>query len=303
MGHPQPFNMKLLGVGNEQWGPQYFERYEPFAKAIKAKYPEIKLVSSAGPGPDGPNFDLAWQKLRELKADIVDEHNYANPAWFFNNAGRFDKYDRNGPKVFMGEYAAQSVGIARPDNRNNWECALSEAAFMTGLERNADVVVMSSYAPLFSNADAWQWTPDLIWCDTLNVYGTPSYYVQQIFSRNRGDVLLPVSISGEPADSKKPGLYATASRDERSGELIIKVVNSAAEPVQTAVQLKGAESIAGKADVTVLTGANLTDENSFAEPKKVAPATTILEGVGPEFKFTFKPWSVTVLRIAAGERR
>jgi alpha-L-arabinofuranosidase len=304
MGHPQPFNMKLLGVGNEQWGPQYIERYEPFAKAIKAKYPEIKLVSSPGPGPDGPNFDFAWPKLRELKADIVDEHCYDKPKWFFDNATRFDKYDRNGPKVFMGEYAAQSLNTVNPNNRNDWQCALSEAAFMTGLERNADVVVMSSYAPLFSNVDAWQWTPDLIWCDNLNVYGTPSYYVQQMFSRNRGDVVLPVNIgTGQAEAGKKPGLYATASRDEKSDEVIIKVVNSAAEPVDAAVQIKGAGEIASKADVTVLAGAKLSDENSFAEPKKVVPMSLAIEGVAPEFKYTFKPWSVTVLRIAARHGR
>ena len=141
----------------------------------------------------------------------------------------------------------------------------------------------------------------MIWCDNLNVYGTPSYYVQQMFSRNRGDVVLPVKIGGEQAeDTKKPGLYATASREEKSGEVIVKVVNSAAQPVEAAVELKGAGTVAGKADVTVLAGTNLADENSFAEPKKVAPVSSTIEGVGPEFKYTFKPWSVTVLRIAAG---
>jgi alpha-L-arabinofuranosidase len=236
-----------------------------------------------------------------LKADIVDEHCYDNPKWFFDSATRYDDYDRNGPKVFMGEYAAQSVGIARPDNRNTWECALSEAAFMTGLERNADVVVMSSYAPLFSNADAWQWTPDLIWCDTLNVFGTPSYYVQQMFSRNRGNAVLPVRIDGRQAEgSIKPGLFATACRDEKSGGVIVKVVNSAAEPIDAAVKIKGAGQISGKADVTVLAGKKLADENSFAETKKVAPVTSTIEIAGPDFNYTFKPWSVTVLRIAAG---
>jgi alpha-N-arabinofuranosidase len=302
LGHPQPFNMKLLGVGNEQWGPQYIERYEPFAKAIKAKHPEIKLVSSAGPSPNDERFKFAWPKLRELKADIVDEHCYDLPKWFFDNATRFDKYDRAGPKVFMGEYAAQSLGVVNPNNRNNLECALSEAAFMTGLERNADVVVMSSYAPLFSNIDAWQWTPDLIWCDTLNVYGTPSYYVQQMFSRNRGDVVLPVKIGPEQQGDKKPSLYATASRDEKSGEVIVKVVNSAAEPLEANLQIKGAGKVSDKADVTVLAGTNLADENSIAEPKKVAPAKTIIEGVGADFKFTFKPRSLTVLRIPAAQK-
>ena len=297
LGHPQPFNMKLLG--NEQWGPQYFERYELFAKALKAKHPDIKLVSSAGPSPNDERFKFAWPKLRELKADIVDEHCYDLPKWFFDSATRYDKYDRAGPKVFMGEYAAQSLGIVNPNNRNDLQCALAEAAFMTGLERNADVVVMSSYAPLFAHIDAWQWTPDLIWCDNLSVYGTPSYYVQQLFSRNRGDVVLPVKIGPEQQGNKKPGLYATASREEKTGEMIVKVVNSAAEPVEAAVQIKGAGKVSDKADATVLAGANLADENSMADPKKVAPATSSIEGVGAEFKYTFKPWSVTVLRIAA----
>jgi len=302
MGHPQPFNMKLLGVGNEQWGPQYFERYELFAKAIKAKYPEIKLVSSAGPSPNDERFKFAWSKLRELKADIVDEHCYDMPKWFFDGATRYDKYPRNGPKVFMGEYAAQSLNIVNPNNRNDWGCALSEAAFMTGLERNADVVVMSSYAPLFAHIDAWQWTPDLIWCNNLNVYGTPSYYVQQIFSRNRGDVVLPVKIDPEQQGNKKPSLYATASREEKTGEVILKVVNSAAEAVEATVQLNGAGKVSDKADVTVLAGAKLADENSFAEPKKVAPVKSSIDVVAPEFKYTYKPWSLTVLRIAAGQK-
>src|SRR5205085_11811635 len=126
-------------------------------------------------------------------------------------------YPRTGPKVFAGEYAAQSVGIARPDNRNNWECALAEAAFMTGLERNADVVLMSSYAPLFGHVDAWQWTPNLIWFDNLRSFGTPDYYVQQLFSRNRGDVLLPTKLIAAPlAENGQPRLYASASRDRKS---------------------------------------------------------------------------------------
>jgi alpha-N-arabinofuranosidase len=301
MGHPAPFNMKLLGVGNEQWGPQYIERYERFAKALKAEHPEIKLISSAGPSPADDRFNYLWPKLRQLKADIVDEHCYDKSQWFYDAATRFDKYDRNGPKVFMGEYAVQSVQTVSPDNRNTLGCALAEAAFMTGLERNADVVVMSSYAPLFAHVDAWQWTPDLIWCDNLNVYGTPSYYVQQMFSRNRGDVVLPVKLSREQRPDKKQSLYATACRDETTDEVILKVVNPAAEPVRATVQLKGAGKVAGKADVTILSGANLADENSFAEPKKIAPATSTIAVEGPEFKFTFHPRSLTVLRVPAGK--
>ena len=137
MGHPAPFNLKMLGVGNEQWGQQYIDRYTLFAKALKAKYPEIQLVSAAGPSPDDSRFKFAWPKLRELHADIVDEHCYDKPDWFFNNTHRYDNYDRNGPKVFMGEYAAQSDAVVSVKNRNNLECALAEAAYMTGLERNA----------------------------------------------------------------------------------------------------------------------------------------------------------------------
>ncbi|HEY2759908.1 MAG TPA: alpha-L-arabinofuranosidase C-terminal domain-containing protein, partial [Pirellulales bacterium] len=195
MGHPEPFNMQLLGIGNEQWGPQYIERLKLFTRVIKDKYPEIQLVSAAGPSPDDERFHFLWPQLSELKADIVDQHCYANPIWFLSNSHRFDKYDRNGPKVFFGEYAAQSVAIVSTKNRNNLECALAEAAFMTGLERNADVVRMASYAPLFSNVDAWQWTPDMIWVDSLRTVATPNYYVQQMFTRNRGDMVLPVSNS------------------------------------------------------------------------------------------------------------
>jgi alpha-L-arabinofuranosidase len=300
MGHPKPFHLKLLGIGNEQWGPQYIERYERFVKVLKEKHPEIRLVSSAGPSPDDERFQFLWPKLRELKADIVDEHCYANPQWFFDNANRYDSYDRNGPKVFMGEYAAQSVKTVSPENRNNWQCALSEAAFMTGLERNADVVVMSSYAPLFAHEDRWQWRPDLIWCDNLKSYGTPNYYVQQLFSLNRGDAVLPVEVTGQqPPSSKQPGLYLTASRDQKSGEIILKVVNSAARPITSDVQIEGAKRIARRGTMIVLAGEKLTDENSIAEPKKVVPVTSPLTGAGASFKHTFGPHSLTVLRLKA----
>ena len=126
----------------------------------------------------------------------MDEHCYATPLWFFANSHRYDHYDRNGPKVFFGEYAAQSVAMVSTRNRNNLECALSEAAYLTGLERNADIVRMASYAPLFAHVEGWQWTPNLIWTDNLRVHGTPNYYVQQLFSLNRGDVVLPVTLAG-----------------------------------------------------------------------------------------------------------
>ncbi|MBN1421201.1 MAG: hypothetical protein JXP34_20680 [Planctomycetes bacterium] len=298
MGHPEPFGLEFLGIGNEQWGPQYIERYERFAKVLKARHPEVLLISSAGPAPADERFDFAWKKLRGLGADIVDEHCYAGPDWFLDNAGRYDGRERAGPKVFMGEYAAQSVGVCSPENRNDWGCALAEAAFLTGLERNADLVVMSSYAPLSGHADGWQWKPNLIWFDNLRSYGTPSYYVQQLFARHRGDVVLPVAIEGqEPASSEKPGLYACASRVEKTGGIILKVVNSAKTPIRAAVRLRVAGALAAEGAEIVLAGASLADENSFDAPKKVAPVRSPFRVAGAEFAHTFRPWSVTVLRI------
>jgi alpha-L-arabinofuranosidase len=298
MGHPQPFHLKMLGVGNEQWGPQYFERYERFAGSLKAQYPEIKLISGAGPNPAGARFALAWSRLRELKADIVDEHCYNLPEWFLNNADRYDRYPRTGPKVFMGEYAAQSVKTVSPENRNNWECALAEAAYMTGLERNADVVVMASYAPLFAQVDAWQWTPDLIWFDNLWVYGTPSYYVQQLFSLNRGDVVLPTQITGTPFTAdRRPRFYATASRDRSSGDIILKMVNATTVSQAASVNLAGTLRINSTAKVIQFGAQHLTDENSFDRPLLVSPSTKAVKLPGPRLDYVISGSSLAVFRI------
>ncbi|MCA9234644.1 MAG: carbohydrate binding domain-containing protein [Planctomycetales bacterium] len=242
MGHPAPFGMKLLGVGNEQWGEQYLDRYERFAEAIKAKYPEIELVSGAGPFPVGPDFDFAWSRLRPLHADIVDEHCYACPEWFQREATRFDAYPRGGPAVFMGEYAAQSVDICSPDNRNSLRCALGEAAFLTGIERNSDVVTMSSYAPLFGHEDAWQWRPNLIWFDNLQSYATPNYYVQQLFSRHRGDVVLPVEID-DPRPRRPAGGRIGVGVSDATAEFKDLQVTQGDETVWTGDELAGAEAL------------------------------------------------------------
>lgn len=301
MGHPKPFNVKYLGVGNEQWGPQYVERYVPFAKALKEKYPEVQLIGGTGSDPqifpNGPaEVKYMQEQLQKLHADIIDEHFYRKPEWFFDSAGHYDSYPRTGPKIFVGEYAAQSVGVASPNNRNNLQCALSEAAFMTGLERNADLVAMSCYAPLFGHEERWQWRPDLIWFDNLRSYASVNYYVQQLFSLNRGDVVLPVEVAGqEPPTSKQPGLYPTSSRDERSGEIILKVVNSAPHATTAKLKIEGRRPIQGTA--TVLAGEKLTDENTLAEPRKVVPVNNSLKGVGASFDYTFKPYSLTVLRL------
>jgi alpha-L-arabinofuranosidase len=298
LGHPEPFHMKLLGVGNEQWGQQYIDRYAPFAKALKARYPEVQLVAAAGPDPGDDRFKFAWSKLRELNADLVDEHCYANPEWFFRNANRYDHYDLNGPKVFMGEYAAQSVATVSPKNENNLVCALAEAAYLTGLERNAAVVRMASYAPLFANAEAWQWRPDLIWVDSLQVCATPNYYVQQLFSCNRGDVVLPTAVDGvETTASGVQTIYASATHDDQTGEVILKVVNPGATATPVAIKLAGLTRVEPQAKATLLAGANLTDVNNLGEPEKVTPVASTFAGAAADFSRTFPPHSLTVLRL------
>ena len=189
MGHPAPFNLKYVGIGNENWDNVFLDRYAIIAKEVKAKHPEITIISSAGAAPDGPTFELAWKRLPELKAELVDEHFYKPPEWFLSQANRYDTYDRKGPKVYVGEYACHTR-----DRKNNLHAALCEAAAMTGFERNSDVVSMAAYAPLFNKIGNTQWNIDLIWFDNTQAFGTPSYYVQKLFMNNLPDTLLPLEL-------------------------------------------------------------------------------------------------------------
>ncbi|MFV5694421.1 alpha-L-arabinofuranosidase C-terminal domain-containing protein [Flavobacterium sp. LB3P122] len=295
MGHPKPFNLKLIGVGNEQWGPQYIERFKVFEKAIKSKYPKMTIVSGAGPFPEGDYFEYGMQELKKLNAEIVDEHYYKNPQWFRENATRYDKYDRKGPKVFAGEYAAQSVAIASPDNKNNWECAFSEAAFMTGLERNAEVVNLTSYAPLMAHEEAWQWTPDLLWFNNLEAYGSANYYVQKLFSTNKGTDLIAITKDGKPVTGQN-NLFASAVKDLNTKEVIVKLVNTAATVQEVNVDLKGSK-LASKGTVITLTSPNLQDENSFANPKKISPTEREFKLKGDKAQTSLPAYSVTVLKL------
>lgn len=298
MGHPAPFNLTMMGVGNEQWGPQYIERYKVFTKAIKDKYPDIKLVNSTGTDPDGDRFKYLNDTLRKMNADILDEHYYRAPEWFLQNASRYDSYDRTGPKIFAGEYAAQSKGIASPDNRNNWQTALSEAAYMTGLERNAGVVSMASYAPLFAHVDAWQWTPDLIWFDNLNSYGTPNYYVQKLFSANKGTQVVPLLREGQPL-AGKDSLYASAVLDKVASELVIKIANTSAVSQSTQVALGGIKRPAAMANVLVLQSINLQQVNSLEKPKAISPIMEQAKVIGANLSLTLPPYSFSVVRLKA----
>jgi alpha-L-arabinofuranosidase len=191
MGHAKPFHLTHIEVGNEENLPEeFFARFKEFRAAIQAKYPDIQVISNSGPDDSGTTFDTAWQLNKDAKVDMVDEHYYNSPQWFLQNNDRYDSYDRSGPKVFLGEYASQG---------NTFKNGLTEAAFMTGLERNADVVKLASYAPLFANEDYVQWRPDLIWFNNHASWNSANYEVQKLFMNNVGDRVVPSTATGTPS--------------------------------------------------------------------------------------------------------
>jgi alpha-L-arabinofuranosidase len=296
MGHPEPFHLKMLGVGNEQWGQQYLDRLKLFVKVLKEKHPEITLVSDPGPSPDGEMFDFLWTNLKTMKADIVDEHYYKAPKWFRENANRYDNYDRKGPKVFAGEYAAQSVAIASPDNKNNWECALSEAAFMTGLERNGEVVRMCSYAPLLAHVEGWQWTPDLIWFDNLKSYGSANYYVQKMFSNNKGTQILSATINNEPVEGKND-LFVSVVLDKVTKTVIIKAVNTSGVAHNASFNCSGVLKLSGLANVTVLKNSDIGAVNTMINPSVIKPTEYQQKIEKKSFELSLEPYSFSVIRI------
>ena len=296
MGHPAPFNLKHLGVGNEQWDEQYVERYKLFEKILQQKHPEIKLVAAAGPSPDGARFDYAWKEFKKLKPDFIDEHYYQSPEWFFRNAARYDQYDRSGPKVFAGEYAAHNKEEPQAESRNTWLSALAEAAFMTGLERNADVVQMSSYAPLFAHVDAWQWRPDLIWFDNLRSVATPNYHVQKLFSNNRGTHVVPLLQNGQPLTGRD-SLYASAVIDKSTRHVIIKLVNAGDKQERFDIKLDGVKTIKKEAVIDELHNQELFLYNTLDQPQQVYPQQIKQPIKGKNLAIDIKPRSFVVIKI------
>lgn len=295
MGHPKPFNLTMIGVGNEQWGPDYIERYKLFENAIHSKYPQIKIVSGSGPFPNGEYFDYGWNELKKLNTQFVDEHYYNSPEWFQQNATRYDKYDRTGPKVFAGEYAVQTVAIASPDNKNSWITALSEAAFMTGLERNADVVYMTSYAPLFAHADGWQWTPDLIWFNNLASFATPNYFVQKLFSNFKGTDLISIKENNQPLTGQNK-LYASAVMDKNSNSTIIKLVNTDVNVKN--IIIKSKNLTLGKVyKMSTLKADNLNSENTFSEDN-IKPIETEFKSNNKNLNIQIPAYSFVVISIS-----
>ena len=295
LGHPAPFNVTMMGIGNENWGPQYAERLALFTQRIKEKYPSIKLVNATGYSPNIRTFRYMDSVLRARQVDIIDEHFYNSPQWFLQNATRYDHYDRHGPKIFVGEYAAQSDRIGSLKNVNNLKTALAEAAFMTGIERNADVVCMASYAPLFAHITNWQWTPDLIWFDNSESFATPNYYVQQLFSVNKGTVVVPLLRMGEPLVGQD-SCWGSACIDKSSGELILKLVNPSNHLLKRIIALSDAR-LKGEATFTTLTGEGPGIVNSMMSPREIVPVVGKLAVRGRKLQLSLPAYSFVVVRI------
>lgn len=271
MGHPAPFNLKFLAVGNEQWDNLYYERLRPFVKAIKAKYPNIKLIGTSGPDSEGEMFEKGWKAMKELKADLVDEHFYRDEHWFLSHGLRYEGYDRKGPKVFAGEYACHGKG----KKWNHFETSLYEAAFMTDLERNADVVDMATYAPLFAHVDGWQWRPDMIWYDNTRMFKSVSYYVQQMYACNKGTNVLPLTMNGKSVAGQEgqDGLFASAVVDKKKGEIIVKVANTSDKAQDVTLNLNGLKG-SRSATATTLQSDNMDAENTLDNPNLIRPVET-----------------------------
>lgn len=296
MGHPEPFNLKYIGIGNEQWDALYPERLEPFIKAIRKAYPNIKIVGSSGPNSEGDQFDYLWPEMKRLGADLVDEHFYRPYDWFLSQGTRYDNYDRKGPKVFAGEYACHASG----KKWNHYYASLLEAAFMTGLERNADIVHMATYAPLFAHVEGWQWRPDLIWYDNLNSFRTVSWYVQQLYSQYKGQNVLTLTMNGKPVAGQdgQNGLFASAVRD---GEKIyIKVANTSELQQNITLNftgLKKKDNLKGVKQI-ILNSDKLYEDNSIDVPDNITPVEKPFNIEGQSLTTKIEPLSFCIYIIS-----
>ncbi|MBE6333035.1 MAG: alpha-L-arabinofuranosidase [Bacteroidales bacterium] len=314
MGHPEPFNLHYLGVGNEQWdekdNPAFTSRLKKFMDVLSKAHPEIKYIGTTGPDSEGWKFDILQPKMKELGVDLYDEHFYRNEEWFLGKAKdrdgnplncgamRYDSYDRKGPKVFAGEYACHGKG----KKWNHFETSLYEAAFMTGFERNADIVHMCTYAPLFAHVKGWQWRPDMIWYDNASMFKTCSYYVQQLYGQYKGTNVLSCSMAQKPiaGQDDQDGLFATACFDSEMNAVIVKVANVSDDdqPVKLNWTGKSKDLKAGfkSAEQITLSATGMNDENSLDDPLKITPKTEIIAADATEFKIPAKSFQVYIFK-------
>lgn len=291
-GHPKPFGLRFLGLGNEDAvTPLFKERFALIHKVLKAKHPEIVVIGTSGPFASGEDYDNGWAFANELKIPMVDEHYYLPPQWFWDNLTRYDHYNRKGPKVYVGEYAAHD----KEKSRNTLRTALAEAAALTSFERNGDVVRLASYAPLLARLNHTQWTPDLIYFTGTGVFPSANYYVQKLFGQNSGDRYLDPELIPNRTPST---LAVSAVRDSNSGDIIVKIVNGAGTPAPLRVDFAGL-TLTKHFDLssTVLTGPGPDAVNEPGKPPVMMPVTKRLPPV-PTFDWEAPANSLTVLRIS-----
>jgi len=304
-GHPKPFPLECVEVGNEDGfdkSGSYEARFTQFYDAIKAKYPRLKVISTTG-GKDwlGLKFPIT-----QRKPDLWDEHYYSEAWDMMGMATKYDAYDRKGPKVFVGEWASHDTvppweAGANAGPTPNMKCALGDAAFMTGLERNSDIVEMACYAPLLVNVNPGgrQWSLNLIGYDGLSCFGSPSYYAQKMFAQNLGDWTVPVSLTDVPTQTQGnkslPGLFASATRDSGSGTVYVKLVNPLASAQDVVFDLRG--YVPKPEGTSMILAGDLKVMNSIDEPRKISPVTTEIHGLGASFRQTLPAHSVVVLTL------
>lgn len=295
-GHPAPFGLSYIGLGNENWGEVYFRNLKALKAAVNEKYPDITVISSSGPVSEGEQFDASWDILSEAYTDtVVDEHYYQEDWWYLENTDRYDSYDRDGAKVFLGEYAATSKGIGTIQTKSNLKAALAEAAYMTSLERNGDVVVMASYAPLLAKSDAEQWRVNLIWFDAYNVVLTPSYYTQMLFMNNTGTQYADVDL---PAGND--GVYQSVTVDTEQELIYVKLVNTTGENKAFSYDFSDFGTV-NYADVLSISDRSVAACNELGKTTVVPTLKKVENSDTPTLQAA--GYSVNILRIAYGNNK
>jgi alpha-N-arabinofuranosidase len=297
-GHPAPFDLHYVEIGNEDWfdkSKSYDERFAQFYDAIKAKYPQLKIISTIG------NDQPEAMRVHSRKPDMTDEHYYRSVKTFLEMSPDYAKnYDRSGPEIFVGEWAAYETSFPPWDRQSQKEpptpdlkAAIGDSVFMAAMERNSDLIKMQCYAPLLVNVNpgARQWRPDLIGYNAISAYGSPSYYAIQMFSGNLGDEILSTA-------SSETSVQGCATRDSQTGEIFLKLVNPQTNAVSLKIEINGVAALASKGSAITLAG-NPDDSNSITQPKKVVPVTKTVHGVKPIFTYKMPPHSIVVLKLKA----
>jgi len=313
-GHPAPFKLRYIEIGNEDWfdrSNSYDERFNQFRTAIETKYPQLICISTIA------DAQYPTQKVTSgKKVAVLDEHYYRSSWDMWENASQYDKYDRTGPKIFVGEWATREGAPT-----TNLNAALGDAAWMTGMERNSDIIIMSCYAPLFVNVNtatatapkAWQWDSDLIGYNALNSYGSPAYYVQKLFGNYLGNKIVPMvgeniptqirpisrrdSANGITTPKSVPTIFYAATKDQITGAIYLKIVNSSGKQTPVEINITGPVKIAQEAIFIVLKGDKPDDTNSISDPEKIIPVTSKIKAVAKNFTRTLDPYSVNIFQL------